>query len=161
MRRYPQSSGKHPSGGPDCHHTANGSGGPSDTGHLGAFRNHAQSFAKHFVAPQDFFPLQQILNPHPVALFRCRGILTRNALVGEQLQIVLRRRYADIETRRHLAPRCRTILGQKPDDGHSRQVPERVNDRLQMSGGLRMGIPGHTCNLAVPVSVLAYPHHSG
>ena len=155
MRRYPQASGKHPSGGLDCHHTVNGSGALSDVGLLAAFQNHPQGFAKHFVAPQDFFALQQIPNPHPVPLFGRRWILARDAFLGEQLQIVLCRRYPDIEACRHLAPGCGTILCQKPNDGHSGQVPERANDRLQVSRCLRMGIPGHTCNLAVPACVLA------
>ena len=153
MRRYPQAA-RNFLGRPDCHPTVNSGGGAGDT-ELLALGIHTQSFAKQFIALQDFVPLQQILNPHPIALFRCRGILARNAFVREQLQIVLGRCHADIETRRHFAPRRRTILGQKPDDGHPRQVPERTNDRLQMSGCLRMGIPGHTCNLAVPVCVLA------
>lgn len=162
MRRYPQATGKHSSSGrPGCHHTANGSGGPNDTGLLAAFRNHTQSFAKHFVAPQDFFALQEILNPHPVPLFGCRWVLACDACLCEQLQIVLCRRYAEIEACRHLASGCGPILCQKPNDGHSGQVPKRANDRLQVSRCLRMGIPGHTCNLAVPARVLAGQHHSG
>lgn len=155
MRRYLQAARSCFSGPPDYHHTANGSGGGGDRGRLAAFRDHAQSFAKLFVAPQDLFAGQQVLNPHPVPLFRSRRILGGNALVGEQLEIVLCCRYSDIEACRHFSPRCRTVLRQESNDGHPRQVPERVNDRLQTGCVLRVGIPGHTCNLAVLACVLA------
>lgn len=155
MRRYLQAAGSRSSGRPDYHQPARGSSGVGGKGCLVALRNYTQCFAQQPVAPLDLFPRQQILHPHPVALFRSRRILRGNALVGEQLQIVLRRRHPDAEARRDLAPRGRTVLRQEPNDGHSSQVPERINDRLQMSSGLRMGIPGHTCNLAVPACVLA------
>ena len=113
-------------------------------------RNYTQSFAQQPVAPPDFFPHQHVLHPHPVALCRGRWVLSGNPLIREQLQIVLCSRHSDIETCRNLAPGGGTVLRQKSNDGHPGQVPERVNDRLQMSCGLRMGIPGHTCNLAVP-----------
>lgn len=155
MRRYLQAAGSRSSGRPDHHQTANGGRGAGGTPRLVPFRNYAQSFTKQLVAAQHFFSRQQILHPHPVALFRSRRILDGNPLIGEQLQIVLRRRYSDVEACCHLSPRGRTVLRQKPNNGHPRQVPERVNDRLQVSCGLRMGIPGHTCNLAVPACVLA------
>lgn len=155
MRRYLQAAESRFSGRPDHHQTANGDRGAGGMGCLVTLWNYAQSFAKQLVAPQHFFPRQQILHPHPVALFRSWRILDGNSLIGEQLQVVLRRRYSDIETYRHLSARGRTVLRQESNNGHSRQVPERVNDRLQMSCGLRVGVPGHTCNLAVPTRVLA------
>jgi hypothetical protein len=155
MRRYLQAAGSRSSGRPDYHHTPNGGCGASGTGRLAAFRNYTQSFTEQPVAPLDLFPRQQILHPHPVALLRSRRILGGNPLVGEQLEIVLCCRYSDIQARRHLSPRGRAVLRQKSNDGHPGQVPESVNDRLHMSCGLRVGIPGHTCNLAVPTCVLA------
>lgn len=155
MRRYPQAAGSPSSDRPSYHHTPNLSRGASSTRRLSVLGNHAQSFTKQPVAPLDLVPREQVLHPHPVALFGCWRILGGNPLVGKQLQIVLRRRYSDIETRCHLTACGRTVLRQKSNNGHPRQVPERVNDRLQMSCGLRVGIPGHTCNLAVPTCVLA------
>lgn len=138
-----------------CHHAANGSHRGSGTRGLFFPRNDAQSFAKQPVSPLDLVPRQQILHPHPIALFGGRRILRGNPLIGKQLQIMLRRRNSDVEARRHLSARGRTVLRQESNDGHPRQVPERVNDRLQMSCGLRVGVPGHTCNLAVPTRVPA------
>lgn len=155
MLRYQQAAGSRSSGHPDRHPTANGCRGAGGTRRLVTFRNYAQSFTKQLVAAQHFFPRQEILHPHPIALFGSRRILDGNPHIGEQLQIVLRRRYSDIDACRHLSPRGRTVLRQKPNNGHPSQVPERVDDRLQVSGGLRVGIPGHTCNLAVPKLVLA------
>ena len=155
MRRYPQAAGSHSSGRPDYHHTANGGHTGSGRGCLSVLRNDTQSFAKQPVAPLDLVPRQQVLHPHPIALFSRRRILGGNPLIGKQLQIMLRRRYSDIEARCHFSARGRPVLRQESNDGHPRQVPERVNDRLQMSCGLRVGVPGHTCNLAVPTCVLA------
>lgn len=155
MPRYPQAAESHSSARPDCHHTANGSRRGNGMRGLFAPRNDAQSFAKQPVPPLDLVPSQQILHPHPVALFGGRRILGGNPLIGKQLQIMLRRRNSDVEARRHLSARGRTVLRQESNNGHPRQVPERVNDRLQMSCGLRVGVPGHTCNLAVPTCVLA------
>jgi hypothetical protein len=155
MPRYLQAAGSHSSARPDCHHKANGSRRGGGTRGLSALGNDTQSFAKQPVAPLDLIPCQQVLHPHPIALFGGRRILGGDPLIGKQLQIMLRRRYSDIEARCHLSARGRTVLGQESNDGHPRQVPERVNDRLQMSCGLRVGIPGHTCNLAVPTCVLA------
>lgn len=155
MRRYLQAAGSRSFDRPSYHHTPNLGRRASGTGCLTALGNYTQSFTKQPVAPLDLVPCQQVLHPHPVALFGCRRILGSNPLIGKQLQIVLGRRYSDIEARCHLSARGRTVLRQKSNDGHPRQVPERVNDRLQMSCGLRMGIPGHTCNLAVPTCVLA------
>lgn len=155
MPRYHQAAESHSSARPGCHHTANGSRRGSDTKGLSVLGNDAQSFAKQPVAPLDLVPCQQVLHPHTVAFFGGRRILGGNPLIGKQLQIMLRRRYSDIEARCHLSTRGRTVLRQEPNDGHTRQVPERVNDRLQMSCGLWVGVPGHTCNLAVPTCVLA------
>ena len=155
MPRYPQAAESHSSARPDCHHTANGSRRGSGMRGLFAPRNDAQSFAKQPVSPLDLVPCQQILHPHPVALFGGRRILGGNPLIGKQLQIMLRRRNSDVEARRHLSACSRTALRQESNNGNPRQVPERVNDRLQMSCGLRVGVPGHTCNLAVPTCVLA------
>lgn len=155
MRRYLQAAGSHSSGRPDCHHTANGGRRGSGAGNLFTPGNDTQSFAKQPVAPLDLVPRQQVLHPHPIALFSRRRILGGNPLIGKQLQVVLRSRYSDIEACCHLSARGRAVLGQESNDGHPRQVPERANDRLQMSCGLRVGVPGHTCNLAVPTCVLA------
>ena len=154
MRRYLQAAGSRSSGRPDYHYPAKGGRGAGGKGLLAAL-SYTQSFTQQPVAPLDLFPRQQILHSHPVALFRGRRILGGNPLVGEQLQIVFCRRHPDAEAPRDLAPRGRTVLRQEPNDGHPGQAPERINDRLQMSSGLRMGIPGHTCNLAVPACVLA------
>ena len=155
MPRYLQAAESHSSARPDCHQTANGSRRGRGARGLFAYRNDTQSFAKQPVAPLDLVPCQQILHPHPVALLGGRRILGGNPLIGKQLQIMLRRRNSDIEARRHLSARGGTVLRQESNNGHPRQVPEGVNDRLQMSCGLRVGVPGHTCNLAVPTCVLA------
>ena len=155
MPRHLQAAESHSSARPDCHHTTNGGRRGKGMGNLFVPGNDTQGFSKQSVAPLDLVPRQQVLHPHPIALFSCRRILGGDPLIGKQLQVVLRRRYSDVEACRHLSARGRAVLRQEPNDGHPRQVPERVNDRLQMSCGLRVGVPGHTCNLAVPTCVLA------
>lgn len=155
MPRYRQAAESHSSARPECHHRANGSHRGSGMRGLSTLGNDTQSFAKQPVPPLNLIPCQQVLHPHSIALFGGRRILGGNPLIGKQLQIMLRRRYSDVEARCHLPARGGTVLRQEPNDGHPRQVPERVNDRLQMSCGLRVGVPGHTCNLAVPTCVLA------
>lgn len=155
MRRYPQAAGSPFSRRLDSHHAVSGSGGAARIRSLAVLRDYTQCVAKPPVALQDFFTVKQILNPHAVPFLRCRRILARDAFVGEQLQVVPRRGYADVEACRHLAAGRGTVLREKPNNGHPRQVPERVNDRLQMSCCLWVGVPGHTCNLAVPAYVLA------
>ena len=155
MHRYRQAAESHSSARPECHHRANGSHRGSGMRGLSILGDDTQSFAKQPVAPLNLIPCQQVLHPHPIALFGGRRILSGNPLIGKQLQIMLRRRNSDIEARRHLSARGGTVLRQESNNGHPRQVPERVNDRLQMSCGLRVGVPGHTCNLAVPTCVLA------
>ena len=148
MCRYSQAAGSPSLGRPGPPHKADDGGGAIGTGPLVDLRDCTQSLAKQLVAPQDLLLLQQVLHPHPVALFRGRRILGGNPLVGKQLQIVPCRRYSDIEACRHLSSGCRTVLRQEPNDGHPGQIPKRINDRLHVSSGFRMGIPGHTCNLA-------------
>lgn len=112
MHLYPQAVGNDFSGLPDRHSPDSGGGGLE--GPLGAFfRNgtHTQGFSEPLVAPQDLFPVQQIVNPHTVSRLRRGGILGRNALLSEQLQVMLRRRHAYVEARGHFAPRRRSILG--------------------------------------------------
>ena len=154
MSRSLQAAGNQFSGRPDYRHPPTG-GGASGKGRLVVHRNCTQSFTQQSIAPLDLFPCQQILHSHPVALFRSRRILSGNPFVSEQLQIVLCRRYPDIEAGRHLSPRSGAVLCQESNNGHPGQVPERVNGGLQMSCGLRVGIPGHICNLAAPARVFA------
>ena len=155
MRRYPQAAGSPFSRRLNSHHAVSGSGREGRIRSSVVLGDHTQRVPKPSVALQDFFTVKQILNPHAVPFLRRRRILAGDAFVGEQLQVVPRRGYANVETCRHLATGRGTVLREKPNDGHPRQVPERVNDRLQMSCCLRVGVPGHTCNLAVPAYVLA------
>ena len=155
MPRYLQAAERHSSARPECHHRTNGSHRGSGMRGLFALGNDTQSFAKQPVAPLNLIACQQVLHSHPIALFGGRRILGGNPLIGKQLQIMLGSRNSDVKARRHLSARGGTVLRQESNNGHPRQVPERVNDRLQMSCGLRVGVPGHTCNLAVPTCVLA------
>ena len=93
----------------------------------------AQGSAQFHISLLDFRTHQDVSDSHAVSFFGGWRILEYNTLIREQLEVVLRCCYPNLQGLCYVASRGGAVFRQIPDDCNLCQVPEGVNDSLQGS----------------------------
>jgi hypothetical protein len=93
----------------------------------------AQRSAQFRISLLDFRTYQGVPDSHAVSFFGGWRILEHNTLIREQLKVVLRCCYPNLQGFCYVASRGGAVFCQIPNDCNLCQVPEGVNNSLQGS----------------------------